>query len=102
MFIGAICLVRSAVLLALARWPLSESPYLASGTSLVLGIYLPPAVPRNAIISSRGLPFEVVCSAGGRQAVPSRSMAHAITSSLRATATMASFLRDFLPPLIRW
>lgn len=38
---------------------------------------------------------------GDRQLVPSRSMAQQRTNNLRPTATMAIFLRDFLPPLMR-
>jgi hypothetical protein len=44
---------------------------------------------------------QAVCASGGRQLVPSRSIAQQRTNSLLPTATMAIFLRDFLPPLIR-
>ena len=47
--------------------------------------------------------FRVLVSlnGGGCQIVPSRNMAQQRTNNRRPTATIAIFLRDFLPPLIR-
>ena len=44
---------------------------------------------------------QATCVSGARQLVPSRSIAQQRTNSLLPTATIAIFLRDFLPPLIR-
>ena len=40
-------------------------------------------------------------NSGARQLLPSRNIAQQRTSNLLPTATIAIFLRDFLPPLIR-
>jgi hypothetical protein len=65
---------------------------------IVLPLVLTSAI--TAFGAAQGIAKGCVVS-GGRQLVPSRNMAQQRTNNLRATATIAIFLRDFLPPLIR-
>ena len=53
-----------------------------------------PALPGEARPASEAYPL---VGTGGRQDVPSRSIAQHHVSSLRATATMATFFRAGLP-----
>ena len=56
------------------------------------------SVVADHVIASAG---EGIGAFGSRQRVLSRSIAHSVISSLRASATMAMFLRDATPRLMR-
>ena len=63
-------------------------------------VFRSPLVLTSAITCPL-FPDQATGLTGARQLVPSRSIAQQRTNSLLPTATMAIFLRDFLPPLIR-
>ena len=67
---------------------------------LVLTSAITAAGAASGLTAAQGLTTGNLVT-GGRQLVPSRNMAQQRTNNLRPTATIAIFLRDFLPPLIR-
>jgi hypothetical protein len=63
-----------------------------------VGLTLPLVLTSAITLAFR---YQVTLAAGHCQLVPSRSMAQQRTNSLLPTATIAIFLRDFFPPLMR-
>jgi hypothetical protein len=109
-FNGATRLILGCEFFTLRLYPSSSSisiyfrtfPFTHSSLTRIQSklVFRSPLVLTSAITCPL-FPDQAAWLTGARQLVPSRSIAQQRTNSLLPTATMAIFLRDFLPPLRR-